>query len=299
MPLDGVLPLDKPTGMTSHDVVQQLRRVSGQRRIGHTGTLDPLATGLLVLCFGRATRFVEYLMGQPKQYVATVRLGQSTDSYDADGELVAEKPVAATVADIEAALDAFRGEIQQAAPIFSAIKRQGTPLYKLAREGRAVERPLRTVTFYELAIVAWQKPDLTLLVRCSPGTYVRSLAHDLGEALGCGGHILALRRTASGTLSVKDAVAPAAVHAATLPQQLIPGDLAVSHLPHLTFTAPAAQALLLGRRLPFSQADQQLNPAAGLVARAYGPGELFLGLVRAQEGSWQPHKMFRTSLDSD
>lgn len=297
MPLDGVLALDKPTGVTSHDVVQQLRRLSGQRRIGHTGTLDPLATGLLLLCFGRSTRFVEYLMDRPKEYVATIRLGQATDSYDADGAVVAEYPVDVTRSNIERALASFRGTIQQEAPIYSAIKRGGTPLYKLARRGQDVERPSRQVTFHEITLIAWQKPDLTLLLRCSPGTYVRSLAHDLGEALGCGGHIAALRRTASGAITVAQALPPAVLTAAALPERLIPGHAAVAHLPRLVFAAPEAARLLMGQTVPASEACPMLTLPDDFPARAYSPDDLFLGLVIVRDGFWQPHKMFRKSLD--
>ncbi|MBA3530322.1 MAG: tRNA pseudouridine(55) synthase TruB, partial [Ardenticatenales bacterium] len=196
-PLDGLLIVDKPQGMTSHDVVARLRRVTRMKKIGHAGTLDPLATGVLVLALGKGTRTLEYLTGQDKVYEATVYLGQSTDSYDAEGEVLTRHEGALPEqSEVEAALDAFRGDIWQKPPIFSALKQGGEPLYKKARRGESVEIEARPVTIYNLVLTFWNPPEVGLYVHCSKGTYIRSLAHDLGVALGVGGHLKALRRTA-------------------------------------------------------------------------------------------------------
>ena len=162
MASEGLLLIDKPAGPTSHDVISQLRRISGIRRIGHAGTLDPLATGLLLVCIGRATRLLEYLLAQPKRYETAVRLGRSTDTFDAEGTIISEKPVDVTAVDIEQALQQFRGPIVQYAPAYSAVKRDGVPLYKLARQGLEVERPAREVTVSNLEMLSWQDPTVHL-----------------------------------------------------------------------------------------------------------------------------------------
>jgi tRNA pseudouridine55 synthase len=203
--MNGWLLVDKPDGVSSHDVVQSARGWLRQRRVGHTGTLDPLATGLLVLCLGAATRLSEYLLGQSKEYRAVVRLGQTTDTYDADGEVTATLPVKVGLSEVTAALHQFRGEIEQTPPAFSAIKSAGQRAYKLAREGKAVWLPARSVRIEQLSVIDFEAPDVTLELACSAGTYVRSLAHDLGQALGCGAHLAALRRTIVGPFSLRQA----------------------------------------------------------------------------------------------
>lgn len=284
---EGILNIDKPTGMTSHDVVNRVRRVAGLRRVGHAGTLDPLATGVLLVALGRATRLLEYLVGQPKTYVATVRLGQTTDTYDADGDIVSERPVTASTSTIAAALDGFRGNIDQRAPAYSAIKQDGQPLHRLVRQGQAVEAPLRAVTIYELELLDYTAPLLQLRAHCSTGTYVRSLAHDLGEALGCGGHIVALRRSAVGDFDVAQAVALDALQPATLETHLLPPETAVAHLPRLELTAAEVRELAHGRRPP----RRPGQPDADLV-RACDPNGRFVGVVSAESQSWRPRKLF-------
>ena len=286
MALEGLLLIDKPAGPTSHDVIRQLRRLSGIRRIGHAGTLDPLATGLLLVCVGRATRLLEYLLDKPKSYEAAVRLGQSTDTFDAQGTVVAERPVDVSSVEIEAALQPFRGPIVQYAPAYSAVKRDGVPLYKLARQGVEVERPSREVTIYDLEISSWQEPLVHLDVTCSSGTYIRSLADDLGNALGCGGHISALRRTTVSDFSVDQAAVLADLDSDNWSAHLLPPDTAVRHLPKVEFSAEVAQKLLLGQRVPGAGALP-----AGTPARAYEENVRFLGIVIAAGQSWQPHKI--------
>jgi tRNA pseudouridine55 synthase len=287
MALEGLLLIDKPVGPTSHDVINQLRRLSGMRRIGHAGTLDPLASGLLLVCFGRATRLLEYLLNQPKRYEAAVRLGQSTDTFDAQGSVVSEKPVHVTAVEIEEALEHFRGPIVQYAPAYSAVKRDGIPLYKLARQGLAVERPSREVTIYNLEMLSWQEPVVRLDIACSSGTYIRAIADDLGTKLECGGHISALRRTAVGTFTIGQAVSPEELDSGNWSERLLPPDTAVSHLPKVAFSAESARRLLLGQRAPAAGAFEEGTPA-----RAYEQDGRFLGIVVAAEETWQPRKMF-------
>ena len=287
MTTEGLLLIDKPAGPTSHDIIQQLRRVSGVRRIGHAGTLDPLATGLLLVCIGRATRLLEYLLAQPKRYETAVRLGRSTDTFDAEGTIISEKPVDVTAVDIEQALQQFRGPIVQYAPAYSAVKRDGVPLYKLARQGLEVERPAREVTVSNLEMLSWQDPTVHLDITCSSGTYIRSLADDLGNSLGCGGYISALRRTAVGTFTIEQAVALPELDNSNWSEQLLPPDTAVRHLPKIEFSAEEARRLLLGQRVPGADVIEE-----GAPARAYEQYGRFLGIVVAAGQAWQPHKMF-------
>ncbi|MDE0421785.1 MAG: tRNA pseudouridine(55) synthase TruB [Gammaproteobacteria bacterium] len=205
--VNGVIVLDKPRGMSSNEAVQRVKRLFAARKVGHTGSLDPLATGVLPLCLGDATKFSQYLLTSDKTYVATLRLGVSTDSGDADGTVLKEREVGAVSrARIDAALEGFRGEIEQVPSMFSAVKHQGKPLYKLARQGIEIEREARPVTIYRNEIVDYADDRLVLEVHCSKGTYVRTIAHDLGEMLGCGAHVEALRRTTAGPYRENDLV---------------------------------------------------------------------------------------------
>ena len=203
---DGILIIDKPHGLTSHDVITRIRRVTKVRQVGHAGTLDPMATGVLVVCLGQATRISEYLFGHDKAYRATIRLGIETNTYDADGEIVATHEVSIDRAAVEQALAQFIGEIQQVPPMYSAIKRDGRKLYELARHGIEIERAARSVIVHSIELRDYAAPDITLDVQCSAGTYIRSIAHDLGEALGTGGHLIELRRTASGPFTIDQAI---------------------------------------------------------------------------------------------
>lgn len=205
-PFDGVLLVDKPAGLTSHDVVDRVRRHFGFKKVGHCGTLDPAATGLLILVLERATKLQDRLMSDDKTYEGTMMLGISTDSQDADGDIIAEKPVPSlTEDDIDQAFARFRGDIQQVPPMVSALKHQGTPLYKLARKGKTVERQPRLVHIYDLRMLGLELPRIRFRVACTKGTYVRTLCSDIGDLLGCGAHLHELRRTQSGRFDVKDA----------------------------------------------------------------------------------------------
>ncbi|TVR49817.1 MAG: tRNA pseudouridine(55) synthase TruB [Puniceicoccaceae bacterium] len=204
---EGVLLIDKPVGITSHDVVDRVRRILRMKRIGHAGTLDPLATGLLIILVGKATKLSQYLMSLDKEYEGTITLGATTDSQDADGEVLSRRPVPELApADLQTAMNGFVGDQYQTPPMHSAIKVAGVPLYKMARKGKTIEREPRFIRIASFSLHQFQTPELTFSLRCSKGTYVRTIAHDLGEKLGCGGHLSALRRTASDRFHVRDAV---------------------------------------------------------------------------------------------
>lgn len=205
--LDGALLVDKPAGPTSHDVVNEIRRRFGIKKVGHAGTLDPNATGLLIILLGRGTKLSEKLMSSDKVYEGTIKFGEETDSYDADGELVASLPVMPmTLEELNDAADSFVGDIMQEPPMVSAVKQGGVPLYKLARKGIEVERKARLIHVYRFAFSKYEEPIGWFRVACTKGTYVRSLANDLGHKLGCGAHLLTLRRVTSGRFDVADAV---------------------------------------------------------------------------------------------
>lgn len=216
--LEGVLLIDKPTGMTSHDVVDRVRRVTRMKRIGHAGTLDPIATGLLIVLVGKATKLSQYLMSLDKEYEGTVTLGVTTNTQDIEGEVVSTRPVPPlSEAEVNAALQGFVGDQYQMPPMFSAKKKDGVPLYKLARKGQDVEREPRFIRVSSFELLRFALPELDVRVRCSKGTYVRTLAHDLGEKLGCGAHLSALRRTATDRFTVAQAVPLAALMEMDLP----------------------------------------------------------------------------------
>ena len=286
--LEGILNIDKPAGMTSHDVVGRVRRVAGMRRVGHSGTLDPAATGVLVVCLGRATRLVEYLVGRPKTYLGVVRLGQTTDSYDADGEIVSTRPVPDLTSElIESLLDQFRGDILQVPPMVSAIKKDGKKLYELAREGKTVERPPRPVTIYQLDLLKAEGREITLRIQCSAGTYIRSIAHDLGQLLGCGGHLASLRREQVGEFGLDSAVPLDKLTAENIHSHLRPAELAVSHLPKLEVSFEEEADLLNGKLIQKSS-----NEENGALIQAFNPDGRFIGLVTANGKFWKAKKMF-------
>lgn len=275
VPVHGVLLLDKPVGFTSNQVLMQAKRLLNAEKAGHTGTLDPFASGLLPLCFGEATKFSQDLLEADKTYETVVRLGVRTDTGDIEGAVLEEKPVSCTREEIEAALARFRGPISQVPPMHSALKRDGKPLYEYAREGIVLEREARAVHIHELELLDWQSPLLTLRVRCSKGTYIRVLGEDIGAALGCGGHLQSLRRTGAGTLVVSDAIRLEALVAMDLParlQALAPVDALLSSFASVDLDATLAARFGQGQRLPLPATTAQ----AGRV-RVYGPGQRFLG----------------------
>jgi tRNA pseudouridine55 synthase len=291
---NGLLLVDKPSGPTSHDVVALVRRGTGEKRVGHAGTLDPLATGVLVLCLGAATRLSEYLIEKDKAYTARVRFGVSTNTYDAQGEVTAASDALPTREQAEATLQQFRGPIRQRPPAFSAIKRGGQKAYDLARRGAAVELEPRPVTIYQLQITDWSSAECSLTVTCSAGSYIRSLAHDLGQALGCGAHLTALRRTASGRFRIEEAVAfdelKLSFARGDWERFLLPMDSAVRDWPAVRLTERDARRILTG------QTVAMMAPPGGGLARAYNPAGEFFAVLRADlhEQVWWPHKVLTT-----
>ncbi|HVZ72199.1 MAG TPA: tRNA pseudouridine(55) synthase TruB [Polyangia bacterium] len=270
--LDGVLVLDKPPGPTSFDIVRRVRRATRVRRVGHGGTLDPLASGVLPICLGEATKLAPFLLDADKAYDFTIRLGVETDSYDAAGAVTATADAAAvTEAQLRAALPAFTGAIEQRPPVYSALKRDGRPLYDYARAGEAVEIAPRAVTIFELELVAWGGPEaVALRMRCSKGTYVRSLAFDLGRALGVGAHVTALRRTRSGPFALAeaqplDAFLTAAAEGAPLP--LVRPEDALGHLPRGAVDSAGERTLEQGKRLPWTALEGAPDAEASNAAR--------------------------------
>ena len=245
--MTGLLLVDKPSGMTSHDVVDRIRKASGIRRVGHTGTLDPSATGLLILCLGQATRLSEHLTGLDKTYEGQMRLGLTTTSYDLDGEVTSEAPLpAVTSAELDAICQRYTGEIEQLPPMVSAVKVGGQRLYKMARKGQEVERPPRKVTVHAFEVLSCEPPNVAIRVRCTSGTYVRSLCHDVGQELGCGAVLARLRRTWVGEHSVDEA---APLDAFKTPEdvkeRLLPMDRAL-RLPEVTVLPSGRDALVNG-----------------------------------------------------
>ena len=294
--LSGIFNIDKPAGMTSHDVVHLVRRASGQRRVGHAGTLDPMATGVLVVCLGWATRLVEYLVDGRKHYRATLRLGITTDTYDAEGMILAETGgINVTEAEVSAVLRQFLGTVQQVPPMFSAIKHEGTPLYKLARRGEWVPRTAREVRIERLDLGEWSPPYFSLEVVCSKGTYVRSLAHDIGQKLGCGAHLAALTRLASEPFRLEQAVALEtlieALARGRAQELLYPLEQALDPFEVWVADAESVQDILHGR---------------AVAGPPPGRSSLVLALLRTGEplavlqydtvrGMWQPAKVFNST----
>jgi tRNA pseudouridine55 synthase len=290
--LHGFLVVDKPGGLTSHDVVARVRRAAGRgSRVGHAGTLDPMATGVLVLALGVATRLLEWATGHDKRYRAELTLGVETDTYDAEGRVVAERAADVSLAELEGALARLRGPIEQRPPAFSAVQVGGRRLYDLARRGEAVEPPLRRVTVHELTLLDWRPPRATLELLCSKGTYVRSLAHDLGQALGCGAHLSALRRLASGAFEIGDALAlEAAVDAIAAGRGtalLRPPELAVEDMPPLRPGAEGVAALRRGQ--PWTPPEAPIWPI--MLGRAHGPEGELVAIVEWRQGGWWPRKV--------
>jgi tRNA pseudouridine55 synthase len=282
--LHGVLLLDKPAGLSSNDALQRAKWLLRAEKAGHTGTLDPLATGLLPLCFGAATKFAQVSLDADKRYLATLCLGRTTATGDTEGEIVSERPVAVDRAAIEAACTRWTGPIRQLPPMYSALKHQGRALYEYAREGVEIERSERAVTIHAIDIVAWDdaRPEVLVLdVRCSKGTYIRTLAEDIGETLGCGAHLTGLRRTASGPLTLEGAITLEALEA--LPEnereaRLRHPDTLLAEWPAVRLDASEAARFLTGlrRRTPEPDCAQ---------VRVYGPGAMtLLGSAHIQGG---------------
>lgn len=250
--LDGVLLFDKPLEISSNDALQKVRRLFQAEKAGHTGTLDPLATGLLPVCFGEATKFSNALLDADKTYRALLRLGQTTSTGDAEGEITAEHPVEAGQAEIDAVLAKFRGEIRQLPPMHSALKHQGKPLYEYIRKGETIERELRSVVIHELVLNSFSGNEMDITVRCSKGTYIRTLAEDIGAALGCGAHLIGLRRTAIAHFDLRDGYNWQQLEAMTGAERdacVLPPDSLMPDIPKLQLDAVQIKRLAQGQRL--------------------------------------------------
>jgi tRNA pseudouridine55 synthase len=298
VPISGILNVDKPAGITSHDVVDTVRRIAGQRKVGHAGTLDPMATGVLLICLGQATRVAEYLMVGRKQYRATVALGVTTNTYDAEGEIIQSGgKTEFKRSEIEAALASFVGQVEQVPPMYSALKQEGQPLYKLARQGKTVERPPRPVEIYELELLDWTPPSLVLELTCSSGTYVRSLAHDLGQALGSGAYLAALVRLSSGRFRLEEAVSLERLEEAFQHGQedryIMSLDEAFLDWPALILGSDDAQRVVHGQAIAGDNAPAS-DEQGEARCRAYGPDGDFLAILTFQpiSAQWQPKKVF-------
>lgn len=283
--MNGIVIVDKPQGWTSQDVTARLRRVYATRRIGHGGTLDPMATGVLPVFVGRATRGVEFFEHAEKTYDTVLLLGRTTDTQDVTGATLAEKAVHLSPADIEKVLPRFRGDILQVPPMYSALKVNGKKLYELARKGQEVERQPRPITVFELTNLGFDGTRLSLRVKCSKGTYIRTLCQDIGEALGCGGCMEALRRVRAGEYGIEDAVPLEQLLESETPERYLRGlDTMFAHCPAVTLTANQEKRCRNGN--PFS------SPLPQGTYRAYSQSGEFLMLAKVEDGTMTTIKSF-------
>ena len=300
MSIDGFLNILKPAGKTSFDIVAQIRRLTGEQRIGHAGTLDPDATGVLLICIGQATRVIQYTLEMPKTYQATIVLGITTDTYDASGKIIrTQDPSSIGIEQITQALSLFKGTIAQTPPMFSAIKHKGKRLYELARSGIEVEREPKERYIYRLDVLQWIFPSVTIEVECSSGTYIRSLAHDLGEMLGCGAHLGSLVRIKCGNFDIS--------HAISIPDLekenrsgygmnlIYPLDEALLHWPAMIVDNECEKAIRNGKHFTIGN-SQNNNTYKNQRCRAYSSDGLLLALLQwqPQELLWHPFTVFCT-----
>jgi tRNA pseudouridine55 synthase len=289
--MSGVIVIDKPIGMTSHDVVQIVRKGTNIRRAGHTGTLDPRASGVLVVLVGPAVRLSEYVSASDKRYQAVIQLGTTTDTYDADGRVLSTTSVDISEKQFDDVLQSFVGQIEQVPPPYSSVKVKGRHAYDMARNGEEVDLEPRTINVYNLDLLEWAPPEAVIDVYCSSGTYVRSLAHDLGEKLGCGAHLIGLRRTKSGRFTLRDAVPLRKLREAfennTWQNFIIPAAEALSDWPAVELTMEQLDIVRHGRRIP-------AEPGVGPMARAISEEGELIGLLELdpETQEWQPKKVF-------
>jgi tRNA pseudouridine55 synthase len=292
--MDGVVVINKPTGITSHDVVLACRRILGEKRIGHAGTLDPLATGILLLLIGKATRIAQYLEAGEKEYRAVMRLGVTTDTLDAEGRVVETRTYTAPErGDLERILRQFTGPLLQSPPAFSAIKIDGTPSYKLARQGTAKPNKPRPVTVHAIELTGYEDPLVSLRVQCSKGTYIRTLCADIGDALGPGAHVTTLERTRSGRFTLDQAITleelKDRVSAGDVSSAVLPIDEALAEFPAVSLTEAETVGVSHGNRLSGSQSASILP--SGLV-RLHDPSGRLLAVARLDYGIVKPELVF-------
>ncbi|CAI1036956.1 tRNA pseudouridine synthase B [Serratia quinivorans] len=298
--IHGVLLLDKPQGLSSNDALQKVKRLYNANRAGHTGALDPLATGMLPICLGEATKFSQFLLDSDKRYRVIARLGQRTDTSDADGQIVQERPVSFTQAQLDTALDSFRGDIKQVPSMYSALKYQGKKLYEYARQGIEVPREARSITVYELQFIRWEGDELELEIHCSKGTYIRTITDDLGELLGCGAHVIYLRRLQVATYPTermvtleqlnelleqahRQEIAPAEL----LDPLLMPMDSPVENYPEVNLLPVVAGYVKQGQPVQVAGA-----PASGMVRITEGEERKFIGVGDiADDGRVAPRRL--------
>ncbi len=304
--IHGVLLLDKPQGLSSNDALQKVKRLYNANRAGHTGALDPLATGMLPICLGEATKFSQYLLDSDKRYRVIAKLGQRTDTSDADGQIVQERPVNFTQAQLDAALDTFRGDIQQVPSMYSALKYQGKKLYEYARQGIEVPREARSITVYELQFIRWEGDELELEIHCSKGTYIRTITDDLGELLGCGAHVIYLRRLQVATYPFARMVTLEqlnALQAQAQEQEIAPGELLdpllmpmdspVENYPEVNLLPVVAGYVKQGQPVQVAGA-----PASGLVRITEGEERKFIGVGDiAEDGRVAPRRLVVEHFD--
>jgi len=294
-PINGILFLDKPKGMSSNTALQRVRRLYRAESAGHTGTLDPLATGLLPICLGEATKFGGFLLESDKSYLATVKLGERTDTGDAEGQIIERREVAVDRAGIKTVMDSFCGTVQQIPPMYSALKKDGQPLYKLARQGKTVERQSRTVQLHRLDLISFATPFFSMDVSCSKGTYIRTLAEDIGLALGCGAHITALCRTAVGTFGIAESHSLEALDQLSEYERdcvLLPLDALVDSWPKAELPAATAARFRHGEavQLSWTFATQEACKTA-----VYDDSGTFMGLGSVDSsGLLKPQRLLKT-----
>jgi len=310
--MDGILNIDKPLGKTSFSIVSIVKRLSGERRVGHAGTLDPAATGVLPVCLGQGTRVIEFLVDDTKVYRAEIDLGVTTDTYDADGRIIHRgDPSGINREQLESALASFRGSIRQTPPMYSAVKYQGRSLYELARAGIVVKRKSRMAKIYHLEVIGWESPVVTIEVVCGKGTYIRSLAYDLGQALGCGAYLKSLIRLRCGLFNIQDAVSipqlEDAFYYGYWQRFLYPIDSVLSHLSAMVVGDDAGKKIRNGRSLVLGNGDWYEYEGSGYSkqclpveassenrCRVYALDGHFLGVLRFNpvKKEWQPEKVF-------
>lgn len=304
--IHGVLLLDKPQGLSSNDALQKVKRLYNANRAGHTGALDPLATGMLPICLGEATKFSQYLLDSDKRYRVIAKLGQRTDTSDADGQIVQERPVNFTQAQLDAALDTFRGDIQQVPSMYSALKYQGKKLYEYARQGIEVPREARSITVYELQFIRWEGDELELEIHCSKGTYIRTITDDLGELLGCGAHVIYLRRLQVATYPIArmvtleqlNALLAQAQEQAIAPGELLdpllmPMDSPVENYPEVNLLPVVAGYVKQGQPVQVAGV-----PASGMVRITEGEERKFIGVGDiAEDGRVAPRRLVVEHFD--
>ena len=290
--ISGVVLLDKPLGLSSNQAMQRVKHLYQAEKAGHTGSLDPLATGLLPICLGEATKFANFLLDADKSYLATVKLGITTTSADAEGEVIAQKPVDVTLQQVESVLHQFIGDIEQTPPIYSALKVDGKPLYAYARAGQEVEIKSRYVSIHQIHLEHFEADELVFTVTCSKGTYIRTLAQDIGAKLGCGAHLKGLRRLTSGTFDLQDALPLEVLSELSLEEldaKLLPIDIKIQHLPKLTLNVEQTDII---------QHGQAIKPNQEIISnefiRLYDMSGEFIGLAQKQaDGKLHPKRLLR------